>query len=206
MKLAQREPFQTAFSYLYDPIPLDKVALDVLKEAFGGVESDPDSEFIYAQSVEQKRRAQVLTARLDFIDESGTEFENGGLAALKALLRALPIISVKGLGVTLSFRAVVEGEKDAGIYATKRFLAEYEGLAEKLKSPIIAGLYRFTYGEPQNYFDARFTPTQMGGEWLHMQLRKHKDTNLTDGDRIIKETLDIRREAVVEFARLIEII
>jgi hypothetical protein len=206
MKLVKREQFQTAVSYLYDPIPLDKVGLDVLKEAFVGVESDPDSEFIYAQSVEQKRKAQILTARMDFIDESGAEFAEGGLPAIRILLRALPPISVKGLGVTMSFRAVVEGEKDAGVYTSKRFLAGYQELVDKLKSPIIAGLHRFTYGEPASYFDARFTPVEMGGEWLHLQLRKHRDANLADSDRIIKETLDVQREVDVEFGRLIDIL
>jgi hypothetical protein len=206
MKLAKREPSQIAVSYLYDPIPLDKVGLDVLKEAFVGVESDPDSEFIYVQSVEQKRKAQILTARLDFLDDSGADFENNGLATLRILLRALPPISVKGLGVTLSFRAVVEGEKDAGTYITKKFLAGYQELTQKLNSPIIAGMHRFTYGDPASYFDARFTPVQMGGEWLNLQLRKHRDANLADSDRIIKETLDVQKEIVVEFARLLDML
>jgi hypothetical protein len=206
MKLVQRDGLQTAVSYLYDPIPLDKVGLDVLKEAFVGVESDPDAEFIYAQSVEKKIKAQVLTARLDFLYESDAEFENDALAAIKILLRALPPINVKGLGVTQSFKAIIDGEKDAGVYSTKKFLAGYQELTEKLKSPIIAGLHRFTYGDSTNYFDARFTPVQLAGEWLHLQLRKHKDVNLADSDRIIKETLDVQREVVVEFARLLEIL
>ena len=206
MRFSNREPLQAAMSYLYDPIPLDKVGLDVLKEVFVGVEADPDAEFIYAQTSEQKRKAQILTARLDFLDEPGATFENGGIAAIKILLRALPPISVKGIGITLTFKAVVEGEKDAGIYATKKFLARSEELSKNLGAPILAGMYRFTYGEAANYFDARFTPVQMAGEWLQLQLRKHKDTNLADPDRIIKETLDVHMATVVEFDRLFEIL
>jgi hypothetical protein len=206
MKLDQRESFQMAVAYLYDPIQLDKVVLDTLKETFGGVQSDPDFEFIFAESAEQKKRAQILSARLDYIDEAGENLEAESEKFLRVLLRALPQIKTKGLGVTLYLKASVEGEQDAGLYAAKRYLSGFEELESKLKSPIIASLHRITYGEPTNYFDMRITPEQIGSRRLQLQLRKHKDASLSETDRIIEETLDMERETIVEFDRLLDII
>lgn len=206
MNLATRDPFQLAISYLYDPISLDKVELDTLKDEIGGVQYSPEAEQVYAESAEKKLKAQILSARLDYIDENSGDFDTRDLSAVKKLLRALPSVNLKGFGVTLYLRAAVVGEKDAGIYLMRHFLANADGLQRKLNAAIIADAHRVTYGHSSGYFDLRLTPDQIGGEILHLHLRKHQETSLKDCDRIFDETVVARQQTASELQRLLEIL
>ncbi len=202
MNFSQRKPFQTAVVYLYDPIPLEKVALDSLKLRFPRVVFVPEQELIIAESPEQKTKTQILTARLEFTDDSGTEFSRTDLSVIGNLLQAMPPLNVKAYGVNLLLRVVIADYENAGLYTTERFLSEFKSLEQNLGARIIASAHRLFYGEPANYFDLRLTPLEIIGEWLHLQLHRHKDIHLTDSERILQETVTGHRETIEELARL----
>lgn len=206
MRVSRREPSQISLTYFYDPIPLDKVALDAMKDHFASVQSFPDWEMVFVESTEQKKSAHILSARLDYTDEATGEFEARNLDLVRVLFKALPPVAVKSLGVALVLKVVVEGEKDAGIYATEHFVQMPARLADKLGARIIASATRITYGEPRNFFDLRITPSDIGDEVLHLQLRKQKTADLADGDRIYDETVTAYKETSTEMTRLLELL
>jgi hypothetical protein len=206
MKFSQRKNQQASLVYLYDPIPLEKVSLDTLKAQFSRVVAVPDLEVIVAESIERKLKAQIQTARLEYTDESGGEFLPKQLEPIPILLRALPPLNIKAFGMNLHVRAVMEGYNDAGAYSMESFLANAKKLEEKLKSKLLSSSERFIYGEPTNFFDLRITPVELGGEWLHLQLHRHKDLHLTDSERIYQETMTVHAETIKELARLEQIL
>src|SRR3974390_1802835 len=202
MKLKEQSEYRTIVAYLYDPIPLEKVGLDQLKKIFPNIQAETSSQFIFGESSEQNLRLQMLTARLDLIYEGETGFSQQGEAVLTTLLDAAPPINLRGLGVTIFRRVLIEhNEKDAGIYTSKYFLSNFAEREKALAANIIAGMHRITYGEAASYFDFRISPQGIGSEKVQLQLRKHKDVDLRDRDKIIKETLDGEIAARTEFDR-----
>lgn len=203
MNTSRREPFQISVSYLYDPIPLGKVELDALKDSFPEVQSLSESEVIFADAAQKKQRAQIQSARLDYVDEEPGEFRTKDLGVLKVLLKALPNLLVKALGVTLYLKVVVEGQKDAGLYTINRFLNLQHLTEEALGAKLIAAATRITYGEPTKFFDLRVTPDDIGSDLLYLHLRNHMVTNLADSARIYEESATIYQEACNEMDRLL---
>ena len=206
MKYDQRTVHQTAVVYLYDPIPLDKVLLDTLKLHFPRVVAIPDQEVILAESPDLKVTTQIQTARIEYTDQSGTDFDATNLKLLANLLNIMPPFNLKAYGINLHLRAKVSGYALAGAYAKEAFLADWKTLEGKLGQKIIGSAHRFLYGELTKYFDVRITPVELDGELLHFQVHMHKELHLTDWERILDETLAGQAETVKELARLEELL
>lgn len=206
MNIRSREPFQSTVALLYDPIPLDKITLDGLKKDFPKIQSLVEDEFLYIESAETKTRAHIFSARLDYLSRAEADFSENQLRLLSSVLSAMPPLRVKGIGVNLHVRCSIEGVSDAGIFTTKRYLRDAEELEKRLGSKIIASAQRITYGEPSAYYDLRVTPKDLGGELLQVHLRKHRNLELTDPDRIVEESLAGFNQANRELARLLDLL
>lgn len=206
MKYDKRFVHQSAIVYLYDPVPLEKVSLDALKVCFERVVALPDLEAIHAEAPQARAKVQILTARTEYTDESGAEFDKTDLAPIQTILKAMPPFNLKAYGINLHLRLIPSGYTMAGAYTTDNYLANSKALEAKLGGKILASGHRFLYGEMAKYFDVRLTPVKLDGELLHLQLHMHKDLHLTDAERILQETHVGHGEAVKELARLEELL
>ena len=206
MGFTQKTTKATGIVYLYDPVPLDRVQLDILKECFSKVVSMSDEQMILAQHSDPRMSVEIQIARLMYNNESAKEFAERNFQSVKDILRAMPPIHVRAFGVNLHLRVVMPGFESAGTYSTQSFLANHKKLEEKLDAEIIGSAHRFVYGNAANYFELRLTPLELGSEWLHLQLHMHKELHLTDSDRIYEETIAANNRAIHELGRLEKIL
>jgi hypothetical protein len=208
MKLSQRARRQTGVVFIYDPIPMAKISLDALKTAFPKVTSFvPEDEMLLVESPDQKVWAQVFSARLEYANQiDSKDFSDDELHALKPLLTGLPPIKVKSFGVSLHIAGRVDGFELAGAYLTKTLLKDHEVLEKKLGAKIIASAQRFTYGEPTNYYDVRFSPADLRGPTLNIHFHGHRDVEIVDAERILSEVKSSFDACRAELDRLIDLV
>jgi hypothetical protein len=205
MKTSTTEQHQLGLAYLYDPIVLTDVRLDNVKEDFPNVDSD--AECVFLESPPKKLQVQVFSARLDYQDENVTIGVSArDLASLKTLLKAMPQVKIKALGVTIFSRSTLSNDADAGLYVVRNLFLQPGELENKLGAKLLAGSQRFAYGEEERFFDLRITPDQIGGKLLHMHFHRFEHKSLTDRDRIFEETVTAQEDALREFARVIELL
>jgi hypothetical protein len=205
MPTLQRLPQELAVVYLYDPVPLDKFALDPVRAQtpFSGVLTFPEAILLF--SPEKRIKAQVQTGRLEYTDESERGFEARELSPLKQLWKVLPLLSVKAYGVNVHVRIRIEGCR-AGAFVRDKFLCPVAGFETRLGKPIIGSATRIMYGQTDEFFDVRLTPLDVDTDWLYMQLHYHKAISITDTERVVAETDAALGSTLQELLRLEAII
>jgi len=206
MKYRDKSLIQNALVLIYDPVPLDKVALDVLKQSFSNVASLPEQGVVLVEHNDMKIRALVGTAKLEFTNNSQKEFSESDYDLLGPILQALPPLRVKGCGINLHSRFILDEFPIAGVYGKSRLLAQPAELEAKLGAPIFATAHRIFYGEPDLHFDLRITPVDLAGPWLHVQLHRHKTISLTDPEMMKQQALSELRDTIVELQRTTDVI
>src|SRR5579863_1089356 len=208
MKLVEQSRQQVGVVFLYDPLPLEKVSLDLLKADFPTVTSFlPDEEILTAESTEKKVWAQIFSSRTEFVDQNvGGEFSLADLKLVERLLSALPPLQVKSFGVNLHVRGTAEGYEVAGRYVTENFLKSPDALEEKLGAKIIASAQRFSYGDVAKYYDVRITPEELSGPLLHLQMHRHVDLQVSESQRLFEATEAAFSESLIELGRIIKLL
>jgi len=202
MEFTQLKNVQTTLVYIYNPIPVEKVSIDLLKKGFPTVVNISEQGLLLAESPEKKTKVQIGTTRLEYTNNSEEEFSTSVLGLLGDVLGAMPPVDIKAVGANLHIRAVPKDCSNASAYTTEAFLANAKELEEKLGAPLIHTACRIMYGQPSNFFDLRVTPLEIQSEWLHVQLHYHLQENLADTERIVEQTHACLEQAIRELDRL----
>jgi hypothetical protein len=207
VKFAELKPFQYALVFLYDPIPLEKVSLDLLKSQFSdGAAYSADEKVVVGGSTEEGRRVQIQTARLEYTKDNPESFVANLTAPIETVLGALPPLAIKALGINLFLRGVGKGVEPPTVASSLMLFGEVDTVQRKLSGKLIATAQRVLYGDSKEYFDLRVTPLGLAENTLQIQLHKHKDLDISDTKRILQETAEAHRQTIVELARLQEIL
>jgi hypothetical protein len=208
MRLNGRAKEQIGVVFLYDPVPVDKIQLDLLKTFFPSVTSYlPDQEVVTAESSETETWAQIYSARTEFIDQNeASGFSTDRLEPIKVLLSALPPLRVKSFGVNLNIKGTVEGYDVAGAFVTQTFVKDLEQLERKLGAKVFASAQRFTYGELSRYYDVRVSPETLQSPIVYVQLHRHIEGEIADANRLFEQTKSAFEEGLKELDRVTDLL
>jgi len=206
MEFDQRKNVQTTLIYIYNPIPVEKVSIDLLKKEFPTVVSISEQGLLLAESPEKKIKVQIGVTRLEYSNNSEEEFSTSALDLLDDVMGAMPPVDIKAVGANLHIRVIPKDFSNASAYTTEAFLANAKELEEKLGAPLIHTASRIIYGQPSDFFDLRITPLEIQSEWLHIQLHHHVQETLADSERIITESKTCLEQTIRELDRLKSIV
>src|SRR5207245_418924 len=134
-------PRETTFVLIYDPKDLAEVNLEALKLGFAFEDmqlSLDEQQTLVVSSTGQSIRVLIRSSRLEFVQDLRSPFEDRAIDGFGKLIKALPELSVKAVGVNLTVAFTVSGYERAGLFVRDRFLVQPTKLEQVLGKQVFA--------------------------------------------------------------------
>ena len=207
MEILEKTPNIFTIIILFDPVAIEKVSIDKIKSStLFNFTAGFGSEIIVLKSNKSPVEAEFHTTKLEYVDRNTVEFEKRSLEELGKLLKSLPDISVKAIGINLFLTIKIGGEKTTAEYIRDTFLKDTQKLEKKLGKTIIQNSTRIFYGSPNDYYDLRLTPISFSEPDLGVQLHYHKDIHIIDTDKLIKMIKEFFEKTLQELGKVTNIL
>lgn len=207
MKVIEGTPQNFIVVTIFDPVPLETVSIDNIKSqtAFDSI-AYIEKEAVMLKDNKGHIESSFQSTRLSFVDKNTTEFPKREIIKLINLLKSLPTLSVRALGVNLFLSIKIGDGKNAAEFIREAFLSERINIRKTFQNSIISNSTRIFYGEPEKYYDLRLTPLNFTGPELSIQLHNHYDKHIVDIEMLSETIKKMLNDTNKELNRLLKVI
>jgi hypothetical protein len=174
---------------LFDPKDLSEIDLNLLRRdtPFDEIQyAKGETPSILLSSEEQMTKAMIQYTRLEFVQVLSTPFAERSLETLARLMRALPELSVKSIGLNYTVAWSRGSSESAGHFIRNHFLSSQVTLEAQLGGEVFAGSARMFFGGPGEYRDIRVTPESLSSTTLIIRYHYHGEEAVKDKDRLMR--------------------
>lgn len=207
MKITEKIPEIFIVVILYDPVAIKKVSIDRIKSttSFDFI-SCIGEDAIVLKAPQNNVDAFFRTTKLEYTDRNTSKFQIRDLKELRNLLKSLPDISMRAIGINLFMKIKIDSKKNVAMLIRDAFLKDTEKFQKKFGKTIIQNSTRIFYGSPEDHYDLRLTPISFSGPELGIQLHYHRDIYMRDMDKFIGTLEEFFKETQQELVKIINIL